>query len=480
MTIADCLRILRERWLAIVLVTLLGGAAGAGVFLLLPPRYTAHATLYVSARGAADTQQAYQGAQLSEQRVRSYTALVTGQRVTATVVRELALPERPEDLADRVTATSAENSVLIDVAVRDGYPDRAALVANRIGDVMTQVVAEMETPPVPDAVAPVALRVVEPAVAPDRPSPPGLVLLATVGATVGLALACGVVLARRLLDVSVRSAERLEEVSGVPTLVSVPTDVALRSARLVATASATGPFAEAFRRLRTTLAYVDAARPRRVVLVTSGVSGEGKTTTVANLAATLATAGRRVLVVDADLRRPMLAESLGVEPTVGLADVLVGRVPFERALQHAGSAGVTVLAAGCPVPNPSELLAGDGMTALLASARSRFDVVLVDTAPLLLFTDASALAPATDGVLLVCRYRTATYPRVAEAVHALATVSVRPLGTVITASPPSHAGEYADYRPGPPPTASTVDAPTVGALPATPPQRAQTDPRVPT
>ncbi|WP_226366701.1 polysaccharide biosynthesis tyrosine autokinase [Pseudonocardia sp. ICBG162] len=476
MTVADCLRILRERWLTIVLVTLLGGAAGAGLFVVLPPQYTAHATLYVSARGAADSQQAFQGAQLSEQRVRSYTLLVTGRRVSAEVVDELGLPERPEDLADRVTATSTEDSVLIDVAVRDGDPARAATIANRIGGVMTQVVAEMETPPGPDAVAPVTLRVVEPAVAPDRPSPPGLALLATVGATVALALACGVVLARRLLDVSVRSTERLEEVSGVPTLASVPTDAGLRSTRLVATAAATGQFAEAFRRLRTTLAFVDVARPRRVVLVTSGVSGEGKTTTVVNLAATLATAGRRVLVVDADLRRPALAESLGVEPTVGLADVLVGRVSFERALQHAGSAGVTVLAAGCPVPNPSELLASDGMTALLASARSRFDIVLVDTPPLLLFADASALAPATDGVLLVCRYRTATYPRVAEALHVLATVSVRPLGTVVSASPPSHVAEYADYRRDPLPPAPAVGAPAATVVP----QRSEPDPRVPT
>ncbi|MBO4237347.1 MULTISPECIES: polysaccharide biosynthesis tyrosine autokinase [Pseudonocardia] len=446
MTVAGCLRILRERWLVVLLATVLGAVAGGGAFLLLPPTYTAHATLYVSARAAVDTQQAYQGAQLSEQRVRSYTALVTGRRVTSDVVAELGLPERPEDLADRITATSAEDSVLIDVAVRDGDPGRAAQIANRIGEAMTGIVAEMETPPGSGAPAPVALRVVEPAVAPDRPSSPGLLLLLTVGTTVGLALGCGGVLARRLLDVSVRSTERLEEVSGVPTLVSVPTDTALRGSRLVAPGAVTGPFVEAFRRLRTTLSFIDVTRPRRVVLVTSGGSGEGKTTTVVNLAATLATAGRRVLVVDADLRRPAVAESLGVEPTVGLADVLLGRVSFERALQHAGSAGVSVLAAGCPVPDPGELLASDGMTALLASARSRFDVVLVDTAPLLLFTDASALAPAADGVLLVCRYRTATYPRVAESLHALATVSVRPLGTILTATPPSHDAEYAGYR----------------------------------
>lgn len=476
MTVSDCLRILRERWLVVALATVLGAAVGAGAFLLLPPTWTAHATLYVAARDAGDTQQAYQGAQLSEQRVRSYTALVTGRRVTAEVTAQLGLPDRPEELADRIAATSAEDSVLIDVAVRDGDPGRAADIANRIGVVLTGIVAEMETPPGTGTVAPVALRVVEPAVAPDRPSSPGLLFLITVGTTIGVALGCAGVLARRLLDVSVRSPERLEAVTGLPLLASVPTDTALRRTRLVATGAAGGPFVEAFRWLRTMLAFVDVTRPRRVVMVTSGGSGEGKTTTVVNLAATLATAGRRVLVVDADLRRPAVAESLGVEPTVGLADVLVGRVSFDRAVQHAGSAGVSVLAAGCPVPDPGELLAGEGMTALLATARSRFDVVIVDTAPLLLFTDAAALARTVDGVLLVCRYRSATYPRVAEALHALTTVSVRPIGTVLTAAPPTHGTEYAAYRREP----STVPGSVEETSPAGPavPGRTEHEPRI--
>ncbi|MDT7703958.1 MAG: tyrosine-protein kinase, partial [Pseudonocardiales bacterium] len=146
MTLQDYLRVLREQWV-IVLMALVLGLAGAGAaWFLRPADYTATLQLYVSAQGGDTPNAAYQGAQLSEQRVKSYTALLTSARVSGEVVSRLGLAETPEALAKQVTATSKLDSVLIDLAVTDYSPLRAAQLVNAIGEVFPRLVADIERP----------------------------------------------------------------------------------------------------------------------------------------------------------------------------------------------------------------------------------------------------------------------------------------------------------------------------------------------
>ena len=120
MTIREYLRVVRERWLVVSLAVLVGVGCGAAVFFLRPPQYTATLTMYVSSQGADTTQAAFQGAQLSQDRVASYTELLVGPRVTSDVIRRLGLPEAPDELAAKMRATSKLDSVLLDVTVTDG------------------------------------------------------------------------------------------------------------------------------------------------------------------------------------------------------------------------------------------------------------------------------------------------------------------------------------------------------------------------
>jgi capsular exopolysaccharide synthesis family protein len=234
-------------------------------------------------------------------------------------------------------------------------------------------------------------------------------------------------------------------VTGVPVLATVPHDPRARTAPLIIEGSVRSTRAEALRQLRTNLRFVDVDQPTRAMAITSACPGEGKSTTACNLAIVLAEAGKRVVLVDADLRRPRLAEYLDLEGAIGLTNVLAGQIRVETALQHWGSTGVFVLASGSIPPNPSELLGSRNMADLVAALSAAFDVVIIDTPPLLPVTDAAVLATAVDGTLLVTRHGHTTTSQARQAAEALRAVEGRVLGTVLNMVPGRRAQTYSYY-----------------------------------
>jgi capsular exopolysaccharide synthesis family protein len=250
----------------------------------------------------------------------------------------------------------------------------------------------------------------------------------------GLMIGAGAALARHLLDTTVTSADQLTALAEAPNLTTIGYARAVRRRPLTVHELPDAPRAEAFRQLRTNLRFVDLDNHHKVIVVTSPLPAEGTTTTTLNLAIALASGGEKVLVVEADLRRPDAARLLGLASTVGLTSVLTYGVPLDQAIQPWRD-GVDLLASGPLPPNPAELLGSMHMAALLAEVGSWYDTVLVDTPPLLPVTDAAAIAPAADGVLLVTRFRKTTREQVAAAVAAISSVSVPLLGTVLNMVP---------------------------------------------
>jgi succinoglycan biosynthesis transport protein ExoP len=471
MTLQDYLRVLRERWRIVVAAVLIALIAAGATWFLRPAEYTAQLTLYVSSQAGDSTSSAFQGAQLSQQRVTSYVELVNSRRVSEDVIADLRLGVTPEALAKRITASSALDSVLIDVAVADRSPERAAEIANTLGTVFTALVDELERPVDRGAPQAVTVRVVQPAVAPAVPSSTGLAVTLALGLLAGLAVGIGGALARNALDTSVKSPEQLRELAKAPNLGTIAFDAGVPKRPLTVHEDAQSPRSEAFRQLRTNLQFVDVDEPRKVIVVTSALPAEGKTTTLANLAIALASTGQRVLAVEADLRRPKLADLLGLERSVGLTSVLSGRIGVMQAVQQ-WAGGVDVLASGPLPPNPSELLASQQMKSLLVELRSYYDTILIDTPPLLPVTDAAAVAPSTDGVILVCRFKETTRDQVTSSTEALTAVSASLLGTVLTMVPSSGPRAYAQYNsyyrselPAPP-ASPAVGTPRVAAVDA--------------
>jgi protein-tyrosine kinase len=164
------------------------------------------------------------------------------------------------------------------------------------------------------------------------------------------------------------------------------------------------PIAEAYRTLRTNIQYSSVAKELHTLMVTSAGPGEGKTRTAANLAIIMAQSGKRVLLVDADLRHPSVHETLGIPNTLGLTHLLIREQPFESVVREFPLTLLDTIPAGPVPPNPADLLGSERMTELIEEFKSKYDLVIFDTPPVLPVTDGQLLAPHMDGVLLVMRW----------------------------------------------------------------------------
>jgi polysaccharide biosynthesis transport protein len=216
----------------------------------------------------------------------------------------------------------------------------------------------------------------------------------------GVVVAFGLAFGIEYLDDTVKTPEDVTRRLKVPLLGLVP---AIRGDRVpVLTEAVPHDFGEAFRSLRTSLVFTSGSEHTRIVAVTSSQPLEGKTTTAANLALALALGGSRVLLIDADMRRPGLHKTLGMQNTTGLSHLLTGQARVRDAVQRTAEPNLLVITAGRTPPNPSELLASERMLSFIANLQNGpFDWVIIDTPPVLAVTDAVILAPRVSGVVFV-------------------------------------------------------------------------------
>jgi capsular exopolysaccharide synthesis family protein len=223
-----------------------------------------------------------------------------------------------------------------------------------------------------------------------------------VGILIGLALGVGITLLIEVLDTRLRGRAAIEKLTDTSILGAFHTEPADTAQLILGSTESYSRRAESFRQLRTHLQFASIDGGLRSVMVTSSVPGEGKSTTSANLALVLAEAGNCVLLVDADLRRPRQHEMFGLEDAVGLTTVLTGRISLGDAAQVVDGAGrLAVLTSGELPPNPSELLGSAAMERALSEMERAYDVVIIDTPPLINVSDPTALSTLASGVLLV-------------------------------------------------------------------------------
>jgi succinoglycan biosynthesis transport protein ExoP len=256
----------------------------------------------------------------------------------------------------------------------------------------------------------------------------------------GAILGLGAAVLLENLDDSVKSPDEVRDQFGLPVVGTIPgikdSDTPGENGVEVARRLAThfdprSPVAEAYRSLRTNLAFARAHEAMRILVLTSPGPADGKSTTVANLAITFAQQGQRTLLIDADLRRAVLDKMFKVPRSPGLTDVLVGRAQLPDVIHPTEIEHLSVVGSGPFPPNPSELLGSASMKEVLRYAQSEFDIVLVDSPPLLAVTDAAVLATLADGAILVIRVGATAKAAVRRAVAQLQTVHGRMVGAVL-------------------------------------------------
>jgi capsular exopolysaccharide synthesis family protein len=433
----DYIRILHKGWILIVVCILAGVAVAAVYSALITPKYEAKTELYVSVRSsdAGQTADLAQGTTFARQAVTSYVSVVNSGRVLSRVIDDLGLDVTTSSLAKQVTATSPLNTVLIDITVTNSNPKQAAAIANSVGKNTAYVVVNQLEKPSGDTPSLVRIETIQPASAPTKPSSPNVPLNIVLGLLVGLAVGVAVAVLRSVLDSRIHSSHDIEQVTDAPILGGISLDPDAKKRPLIVHADPRNPRAESFRSLRTNLQFVNVTDGPRSYVITSAVPGEGKSTTAANLAISLAETGARVALIDGDLRLPKVADYMGIEGAVGLTDVLIGRAELTDVLQKWGKGQLYVLPAGRIPPNPSEMLGSKGMAKLLATFTAEFDYVLIDSPPLLLVTDAAVVSKLTGGAILVSASARTKKNELAAAVRALEHIGSRLVGIVVTMLP---------------------------------------------
>jgi capsular exopolysaccharide synthesis family protein len=441
----DYIRILRKSWVLIVLLTLAAVGAASTYSILQTPKFSASAKVFVSTQATGTTSDLAQGNTFTVQRVKTYSDLVTTPIVLLPVIAKLDLGITADELIKKITASAPLDTSIIDITVIDTDPVRAANIANEASKSLTAVVQDIETPIGANAVSPVKLTRAQDATVPAVPVSPNVPLNIALGALVGLALGVGLAVLRETLETRIRNERDVEQITDAPILGGIVFDPKAQERPLIVHVDPRSPRAESFRTLRTNLQFLDVGRTDRSFVVTSSIESEGKSTTGANLAIALSDAGNKVLLVDADLRRPKVADYMGIEGAVGLTDVLIGRAELNDVIQPWGRGKLFVLPAGKVPPNPSELLGSARMSYFIAEFNKAFDVVIYDSPPLLPVTDAAILAKNVGGALIVVAAGRTHKNQLRGAIAALDNVGAPVSGLVLNMLPTKGPDAYGYY-----------------------------------
>jgi non-specific protein-tyrosine kinase len=434
------LRILRRRWSIVAASVLLALTAAAVATARMSPQYAASITMVVSVPDDGENPAAaYQAALLSQDRAKSYAKLLQSRSVAAAVSSALGNGLTAEELQRKVSAAVVPETVLLRATVTDRSPELAMRIGHTLGSEFARYVDGLERPK-SGAPARVRVTVADDADLPREPVSPRPLRNLGLGLVVGLVIGALGAALRDLTDTSIRSARSLREAAGGVALGAVTSD-----GRLGFGVRGDSPHAEAFRGIRTNLRFAEGDALPRSVAVTSALPGEGKSMIACNLAVSLAEAGWRVILLDADLRGSRLASRLDIDETPGLAEVLAHDRPVRTLLRQWGPDSLSVLPAGSVTGPSGELLASRKMPSVLRELERQADIVVVDAPSLLSATDAAILARGCAGAILVAWHGRTRREDVVRGVERLEAVHARVVGTVLngdqpTGRPPGHGG----------------------------------------
>jgi capsular exopolysaccharide synthesis family protein len=479
-------------WL-IVIAGMLAGVTAMFVSMHTTPIYETSTRLLVSDPPAMRSID-YSGIVSSQTMTRTYAEMLEERPVLQGVIEQLALPTSPEDLKETISVELIRDTQLLVVSVEHPSPALAADIANTIARVFTDRIRELQSQRYaatreglaqqvsdmeqqiemtnqalangldPDqklqlearlteyqrlysnlvtnyeqvrlAEAQTSTNVVvsEPATIPTIPVSPKPIRNTLLAVAAGMLFAAGTVFAVDTLDDTIKNPDEIRRKFGLSILGMIgrhesPDD------KPISLVQPRSPVSESFRALRTNTIFAGVDKPLYRIMVTSATPQEGKTTVSANLAVVLAQGERKVVVIDADLRRPQIHRKFGLYNRVGLSDLFLLMRPLESlpqgVIQYSEAAKLAVITSGKLPPNPAELLTSQKMGQFLDMLNKEYDLILIDTPPVLTVTDAAALAPCVDGVLLVTMPGKTRLRDFQQAYEQLQTVGARVLGVVL-------------------------------------------------
>jgi succinoglycan biosynthesis transport protein ExoP len=447
-------QVVKRNLLLVLISTSLSLTLSTLLTLNATPIYNATTQLFVSTPASAlDISSLAIGSSFGNQRVSSYAKIVNSEITLSPVIQRLGLNVSPRDLANQVQVQNPLDTVLLDITVRDKNPQLASDIANAIGEQFSLTVGELELGS--DQNTAIKVSVTIPSQVPLVPTSPNKRLNAFVGFAVGLLIGVGLALLRLVFDNKVKNQSHL---GGHTLLANFMFSRDQESEPLISTLSPYHERSESFAQLR--LSFQNSLKVNfpgkktgSVIVVTSALPSEGKSTVVSNLAISLSKAGKKVLLIDGDLRRPTIEKLFNSElissktwkREVGFTQLLSGNrivSPMHVSNKHKG---LSILSAGTIPPMPAELLLSAKLGPLLANFRKKYDYILIDSAPLLPASDSAILASQGDGVVIVVRANSTRTAHFNRASNMLQELDLKTIGVVLNMIPIGADGEEYGY-----------------------------------
>lgn len=443
----------KRLWLVILVPILCAVIALVGTVYLITPQYQSSAMFYVNntsiSVGGADLSISSGDLIASQNLVNSYIVILKTRTTLNDVIDYAGVDRTYAELKEMITAEAVNDTEIFKIVVTSPDPEEAEQIANAITQILPKRISSI--------IEGSSAKVVDTAVIASAPSSPSHSKNAIVGFALGLVLICGAIVLYEIFDVTIRTEEDVQRNSSYPLLAAVPdmsapskggygygkyskssrpASAVLGDGKILTGSSLSFAASEAYKLLRTKVQFSftdDSAC--HVIGVSSALTGEGKSLTSANLAASLAQLNERVLLIDCDMRRPSLNKKLGLKKAKGLSNYLTGQVRLEEVIQamSTGMNGTSyhVLAAGRIPPNPIELLDSAKMNKLIKRMRDCYDYVILDLPPVSEVSDALVASKLTDGMLVVVRENYCNRPALKSTIKQLEFVGSRILGIVL-------------------------------------------------
>lgn len=425
-----------------------------GTYFFITPQYQSAAMFYVNNNSLSlgEASLSISSADISASRglVKSYIVILNTRETLNDVIEYSGVDRTVGQVKNMITAESVDSTEIFRVVVTSPDPKEAQTIANAVAYILPKRISSI--------IEGTSAKIVDSAVVPSRPSSPSYTRNTVAGFAIGLVLAAAWVVLRALMDITIRSEEDITQNCKNPVLAAIP-DMEVHSkggsyygygkksaydktsgkpGKQVELVGGNISFAaaEAYKLLRTKLQFSFADEGDcRVIGVSSSLTGEGKSLTSVNLAYSASQLGKRVLLVDCDMRRPTLAEKLPIQKTPGLSDFLSGQIQADRLLQLCGikadEDAFHAISAGSMPPNPMELLSSRRMQKMLEILRQRYDYIILDLPPVGEVGDALAVAKLTDGMLIVVRQNYCDRIALNSAIRQFEFVDAKILGLVI-------------------------------------------------
>ena len=432
------LNIFKKGWKLMVIFLLLGAAAAYAISTyFITPQYSSDLSLYVTNSNSMSGATSSSDLNYSSRLARTYIIILKEATVREQVANKLHTKVGAGQLGGMVSFESVDDTEVIKITAVSSDPELSAEICNVYGSVAPEVLQRV--------VKAGSVEIIGKAKASGSPISPNIKTNTMYGAIAGVAAAIVIVLLRVLIDNTVQSEEEFKRIVGIPVWASIPSftnssrdkrhkgsDAAALRRTII---NSQTPFAitEAYKNARTSMSFSITDSSAKAVVITSCEPDAGKSTTVANLAMTMAKTNAKVLIVDSDLRKPIQHKYFKIDNSRGLSGVLAGHYSVGSCIKEVAK-NLYLMPSGVIPPNPSELIASRNMSQLIKELKNVYDYIFFDAPPASVVTDATVLAPKLDGVVFIVRQNRTEYGDIQKIIDDIRRLDGNILGTIITDS----------------------------------------------